>query len=450
MIEDPSRQGQALQRAERQLAFSRTTTGLLTSPTLSLEERLQQSLALLLAEIRARTGSIMLLSPDGKKLTVMAATRKEIVGHTQDIRPDSVSGLVCNSRAPLLVEDITKDHRFPHRSDKYKTNSFLSVPMLALDGVGLIGVINASDQESGQPFTQQDLETLVAYSAWIAPLIENSCLMSQVERERIRYKEIAEELELKQKELLINSAERSELVEMVVHDFKSPLSAIISNLDLLRFLGLKEGQEPIVQTAFEGGKKLLDMINDFLDVARLDHWQNERGQLLSLDLYPIIMDTADEVRPVALAKSVDIRVTEPRPLIVLGDPMLLQHLIQNLLTNAVKYTPEHGSIEIGWEILPSRRSGDLCSTVAKVYIQDTGIGVPAKLKRSIFEKFKRGNREADAKIQGTGIGLFICQRIVTMLKGRIWVEDNLPCGSRFCFTLFAPEGPITDCPVDTV
>lgn len=79
--------------------------------------------------------------------------------------------------------------------------------------------------------------------------------------------------------------ERQELVQMVVHDFKSPLSAIISNLDLLKYIGLSDQQKPIVDTALNGAKKLLDMINEFLQIARVDQFQKEKKLNLSLCLF---------------------------------------------------------------------------------------------------------------------------------------------------------------------
>ncbi|MFP4072104.1 MAG: ATP-binding protein [Desulfovibrionales bacterium] len=429
---------QELERTRRYLAFIRTITGILTGPELSLEEKLSRSLRLILGEILARTGSIMLLSDDGTELRVVAATREDLIDRVQLLRPDSVSGYVCRTKAPLLVEDMAMDERFPSRAN-YATASFLSVPMLSVADNRLIGVINASDRDQGGAFTPENMETVLSYASWVGPLLENSCLVARLENEKDRYMEIAEELSLKQKEILIASTERSELVEMVVHDFKSPLSAVITNLDLLRFIGLAEDQEPIVETALGGARKLLDMINNFLEIARLDHFQTEGNQLKVVDVNPVLEDLLEDLRPLFKQKSLRLTLLNPSPVRVLGDDSLLHHLFQNLLSNALKYTPPHGEVRIGWETASSHRRGDETSKLVHFFVEDTGIGISDELKATLFRKFRRGNRSADAGVDGSGIGLFICQKILTILKGRIWIEDVHPRGTRFCFTLFSPD-----------
>ena len=424
-----------LQERERQLAFIRKVTGILTSLDLPLERKLRESLGLILAEIKAKTGSIMLLEEGGNHLKIVAATKEELIGRIQDLGEDTVSAHVCRSRAPLLIKDISADQRFRLRS-RYATTSLISVPLFSVEEDRLVGVINASDHQDNSPFTVDNMETVIGYASWVSPLLENSFLLSRLREEKERYRVIAEELSLKQKEILIASTERSELVEMVVHDFKSPLAAIISNLDLLRYVGLFEEQKPIVDTALGGAKKLLEMINDFLEIARLDHLCNDSKRFQPIAVHPVLSILLQELAPVARGKRIEMRIPA-EDLVVFAEPTLLHHLFLNLLTNALKYTPEGGRISVSWEILPYRR-GDGAQRVIRFTVEDTGIGIPDEIKGEIFQKFRRGNRKEDLRLDGSGIGLFICQKIVTILKGRIWVEDAVPQGSRFCFTLFSP------------
>jgi signal transduction histidine kinase len=429
---------QELQERERQLAFIRKITGILTSPDLPLEQKLKESLRLILDEIGARTGSIMLLEEGGRLLKIVAATREELIGRSQEMTEDSVSAHVCRSRTPLLIKDIAADPRFRLRSG-YSTTSLISAPLLSVEEDRLVGVINASDHQDSNPFTPGNLETVLRYTTWISPLLENSFLLSRLREEKDRFKIIAEELSLKQNEILIASTERSELVEMVVHDFKSPLAAIISNLDLLHYVGLYDEQKPIVDTALGGAKRLLEMINDFLEIARLDHLCNDPKRFHSVAVIPVLTELLKELAPVSKSKRIDMRISSRDDVTVIAEPTLLHHLFQNLLSNALKYTPEEGRIRIGWEMLPPQRRGDKSLQLIRFSVEDNGIGIPNEIKEDIFKKFKRGNRLEDFGLDGSGIGLFICQKIMTILKGRIWVEDAIPRGSRFCFTLFAPD-----------
>jgi signal transduction histidine kinase len=428
---------QKLQERERQLAFIRKITGILTGLDQPLEQKLKESLCLILDEIKAQTGSIMLLEEGGRSLKIVAATRKELIGRSQDLGEDTVSAHVCRNRSPLIVKDIATDTRFRLRNG-YTTTSLISVPLLSIEEDRLVGVINASDHHNNNPFTTDNLETVIGYASWVSPLLENSFLLSRLREEKDRYRIIAEELSLKQSEILIASTERSELVEMVVHDFKSPLAAIISNLDLLRYVGLFDEQKPIVDTALGGAKKLLEMINDFLEIARLDHLCNDTQRFQPIAVRSVLAGLLQDLAPVSRGKRIDMSIQGSDDIAVIAEPTLLHHLFQNLLSNALKYTPEGGRIRIGWEVLPSQRRADGIQKVVRFVVEDTGIGIPNEIKAEIFQKFRRGNRKEDIGLDGSGIGLFICQKIVTILRGRIWVEDAQPSGSRFCFTLFAP------------
>jgi signal transduction histidine kinase len=428
-----------LQERERQLAFITKVTGVLTGFQRPLELKLQASLGLILEQVRARAGSIMLLENGGSTLKIVAATRKQLVGRTQHLSEDSVSAHVCRTRSPLLIRDIAKDARFRLRQG-YTTNSLLSVPLHSVEEGHMLGVINASDHQESSPFTADDLDTVIRYATWISPLLESSILLTKLKGEKDRYRATAEELSLKQQEIMISSTERSELVEMVVHDFKSPLTAIISNLDLLRYVGLLEEQRPIVEIALGGAKRLLEMINDFLEITRLDHLCTETRRFQPVAVRPVLELLLQELTPVSNGKRIRMGIANSDDISVLAEPTLLHHLFQNLLSNALKYTPEGGRIHVGWKRSPSSSPGDGVREEVRFTVEDSGIGIPNEIKDKIFQKFTRGNRKEDIRLDGSGLGLFVCRKIVTLLRGAIWVEDAQPQGSRFCFTLLTPPG----------
>ncbi|WP_457571776.1 GAF domain-containing sensor histidine kinase [Desulfovulcanus sp.] len=428
-------------RGRCELKFVRRMINVLTDPKLRLTQKLDQSLALILKKISARQGSIMLLDKEDNQLIVLAATKKDIVGKGQSIDCSAISGYVFKTGEPLLIGDINKDPRFRPRTrtKNYRTDSLLCVPLIS-PHQDVIGVINASDRLDDTSFTQNDLGLLLKFANYLCPLVENSYLLHKLREEREKYKRLAQELELKQRELMITYTERSELVQMVVHDFKSPLSAVISNLDLLKYIGLKEDQEPVVNTAMEGAEKLLEMINGFLEVAKLDHWQECKGKLGPTAILPIVRQEVEGIEPIAKAKQIDVQITNEEDVLVFGDPALLSHLVQNLLSNAVKYTPREGKVRVFWEVKTGKRKTDRYNKIVKFCVQDNGPGVPDDLKKVIFNRFTRAKRHKG--IQGTGIGLFICSRIATLLGGKIWVEDVRevqPKGSCFCVTLYALE-----------
>lgn len=418
--------------------FLKAMTAILASRAMTLAQKLDNGGRLIQDTVRAGQASVMLYDAETNQLKVVAATRPEIVGMTQTLSPDSVSGYVCTAKEPLLITDIATDCRFPCRASSYRTTSLISVPLLCGQS-SVIGVINVSDKDGGEPFSKDDLDVLLEYAGWITPLIETLCVQDRLEKEKERYRELAQELEAKQQELLIASTERAELVQMVVHDFKSPLSAVISNMDLLSFLGPSEAQKPIIETAFKGASKLLEMIDEFLHLARLDEWQGRGAEPRPVNLSALVQAEVDAQLPVARSKDIRIENRCAVEAAVWGDEVLFGHLIQNLISNAVKYTPDNGRIILGMETWASRRASDPGQTVLKFFVEDDGPGIEDAYKERIFEKFVRTDTSRQSGIKGTGVGLFICRKIVTMFRGKIWVEDAAPHGSRFCVIFFVAE-----------
>lgn len=418
--------------------FLRSMMAILASRSMTAAEKLHCGGMLIQSRIKSRNASVMLYDEDKKELKVVAASRKEIVGLNQPLSAQSISGYVCTHKVPLLIKDIDTDSRFCCRNGSYTTKSLISVPLFSDQGQ-IIGVINVSDKEGGGPFTEADLSALLEYAGWITPLIESLAIFEKLETEKVRYQELAQELEIKQKELIIASTERSELVQMVVHDFKSPLSAVISNMDLLSYLGPSESQKPIIETAFKGATKLLEMIDEFLHIARVDECEEKGVVIRPVSFLPLVSRQIEALLPLAREKNMVIENGCHLDVEVLGDPMLLGHLVQNLISNAIKYTPANGVITIGMGTWESRRTGDPTHTVLKFWVEDNGEGVEDRYKESIFDKFVRTEKSVESGIKGTGIGLFICRKIATMFGGKIWVEDVMPHGSRFCVILFIPE-----------
>lgn len=410
----------------------------LTDRTASLTERLDKSLKMILEGIRANNGSIMIANEQGTELTVLASTKKHIINKKQPVNPKSISGKSFLSQKPVFIQDIHQDPDFAPkaRPENYLTSSLMSIPLISVGDNSSYGVVNASDRHDNTCFEPGDLELLMDYSTWISPILQNSFLMDVLSQEKDRYKALSSELELKQKQLMTANAQRSELVQMVVHDFKSPLSAVISNLELLSYIGMTEEQKPVVSTAQDGSQKLLEMINDFLELARADEFM-ESTEFQDISLKEVALKEVDIARPVAKAKNISLELISDKDVIVWGQKKMIHHLVSNYISNALKYTPENGSVKMSWKLKKSTRLTDKYPGVVTFCVEDNGEGVPDDMKQSVFDKFFRMKK--DVKIQGTGVGLYICGRIADMLGGKVWVEDANPCGSgsRFCATMFS-------------
>ncbi|GAU08835.1 GAF domain-containing sensor histidine kinase [Desulfoplanes formicivorans] len=413
---------------------------LLSRNDLPFGEKLQQGLLILLQRMGAERGSIMLLTDDQTRLEVMASSKPSLVGLVQDIREDTVSGHVLATGEPLLIRDILGDERFKPRGVSYKTTSLISVPLRSAQGGHVLGVVNVSDRQDGISFDSDDANLLQTYAGWISPLLENCRLFEQVRQEKDRYKVLARELEHKRNELLVSTMERADLVQMVVHDFKSPLSAIIATYDLLLYMGVNAKQRRIIANGLEGAKNLRKMINDFLETARVQELQSDVFRLAPVDISLVIQQEVERIQIVLKQRNLILQVSTGSNVLVSGDSSLLAHLFQNLLSNAVKYTPAGGQIRVQLVRGKGHRGTDRQGSYVKFWVEDSGMGVPDVSKHHVFERFARASQAVDQGIQGAGVGLYMCRKIVRLLGGSIWVEDSELGGAKFCVELPAIAG----------
>lgn len=417
---------------------------LLSRHDLSFEDKLQKGLLVLLERIGAERGSIMLLTDDRNSLEVMASSKPSLIGLVQEVREDTVAGHVLASGEPLLIRDIVHDERFKARGVAYKTTSLVSVPLRSSQEGQILGVVNVSDRQDGISFDAKDADLLQAYAGWIAPLLENCRLLEQVRQEKDRYKVLARELEHKRDELLISTMERADLVQMVVHDFKSPLSAIIATYDLRLYMGVDEKQQHIIANGLEGAKNLRQMIDDFLETARRQELQGDAVGLVPVDIARVIHKEVEGMRPVFEQRNLILQVAVDNNVLVSGEPSLLAHLVQNLLSNGVKYTPKGGLMRIQLVRGQEHGGSDPKANHVTLWVEDSGMGVPDASKEQIFERYARTSQAVEQGIQGTGVGLYMCRKIVRLLGGTIRVEDSGLGGAKFCVDLPAFGGEIHD------
>ena len=219
---------------------------------------------------------------------------------------------------------------------------------------------------------------------------------------------------------------RSEFVSMVSHDLRSPLTTIRGYVELLPRVGpLTPQQAEFVNRVGQSMKTITDLIGDLLDVGRL-----EAG--LDLEFEPcqmeeIVQRSLEAVRMSADEKhhQLSLEVAPDLPLLI-GNPRRLEQVVMNLFTNAIKYTPEGGKIEVS--LKPD-------GTYLMFRVTDNGIGIPLEDQPRVFDKFYRVHSEDTAQISGTGLGLSIVKSIVEKHGGRVWVESKPSQGSAFTVLL---------------
>lgn len=220
---------------------------------------------------------------------------------------------------------------------------------------------------------------------------------------------------------------RDNLVHLIVHDMRSPLTAIQGFLNLLEkhAASLKPQCADYIRLSQAGAVKLIDMVNSLLDVSKMESGQMQLHPV-PCDLGKIITDVFANLASLRDKRTLASRV-EIGTITVTADEGLLTRIIQNIVSNGLKYTsPDRGVIEVIAE------SADGLTTVR---IHDNGVGIPPQFHKVIFEKFGRVEAEANKQRHSTGLGLALCRLAVEAHGGRIGVESQPGSGSTFWFTL---------------
>jgi len=230
------------------------------------------------------------------------------------------------------------------------------------------------------------------------------------------------------------SKAKTEFLSRVSHELRTPLNAILGFGQLLDRQGPTETQRPRIRHILSAGKHLLGLINEVLDISRI-----EAGKL-HLSVEPVaVADTLEEaldlMRPLAAERKIELRaeVEMDAAVYVMADRQRFKQVLLNMLTNAVKYTPESGQVAVSYY-----SNGD---NNIRITVSDTGPGIPAEKLGRLFMPFERLGAE-QSNVEGTGLGLALSQRLMHAMGGAIGVESSAPRGSKFWVELPRTESPL--------
>jgi signal transduction histidine kinase len=325
-------------------------------------------------------------------------------------------GQAAVAREPIQVPDITATGAYggPLRDilPRAGYRAALGVPLFReeriLGGLALV-------RKSPGAFRPATIELLRTFAAQSALAIQNARLFR--------------ELEGKSAELEAASRHKSEFLANMSHELRTPLNAIIGFSEVLseRMFGeLNPKQIEYVQDIHASGRHLLSLINDILDLSKIEagRMELELGRFslpAALENALTLVRERAERHGLVIGLAVDPRVGE-----LTGDERKIKQILLNLLSNAVKFTPEGGRIEVA--AVPA-------DGVVEISVSDTGIGIKAADQEIIFEEFRQAGGDYARKREGTGLGLALARRFVELHGGRIWVKSEVGKGSTFTFTI---------------
>jgi signal transduction histidine kinase len=379
-----------LERYQRMLDISRDLASTLNLDTLL--ERIVHAAADL---SDSQAASILLYDQVKNQLHFEATTNlDEPVQRGIEVPVDSsVAGWIVINRVPIIVADVKDDPRHcgnVAKKTNVQTHSLLGVPLITKDKV--IGVLEAINKREGV-FDLEDQNILTILGAQAAVAIENARLFQQ-----------------------------SDMLSELMHEFRAPLSMMQTAAQLfLRPELSSEERNHVAEIILQETRRLSDMTASYLDLARMEsgriqfHWQQVDLRTLLPECVALMSNKVQE-------KGLELSVSLPKELATVGaDPERLKQVMINLISNAIKYTPAPGRIDISVY--------ETCDHMV-LEVQDTGIGIPAASLQHLFQKFYR-IPESEKMAHGSGLGLSICKRIIDAHGGQIEVKSEMGAGTTF-------------------
>ncbi len=376
------------------------------------------------ALIEADSYSVALLETEQHKLVTRAILQKP--GHearnTQFQENDSVTSWVAQYREALVINDAIHDSRFQD-TDQALTGSVACVPLI--DSDNFIGTLTVRSAATGA-FGSHEIQLLTIFAEQSALTINNALQAELARRDVARMK--------------------ANFLSMITHELRSPLNSINGYLDLaLEGIAgeLNQQQREFVQRARAGSEHLYALIEDLLLISRADAGQLRLNRERT-SLPEIVANAVEDLQLIAMDNGISMRVeiTDDFPPMY-ADAIRLQQVLRNLISNALRFTPQGGDVIISARII-NKRSDALSTTSTRtledqrqieVQVRDTGYGIAPDYQERIFDRFYQIPMVDAGRSSGQGLGLAIVKLIVELHRGRVTVESVPGAGSIFKFTL---------------
>jgi signal transduction histidine kinase len=251
-----------------------------------------------------------------------------------------------------------------------------------------------------------------------------------------------------EQEIKVASELKDQFIAGISHELRNPLTNVFGWLEILIDYHEEldgETQMRFLGRAMYGCQELIQIVNSVLDATRVGRGMGT-AQLTAVSLNSLVQSVLDNMNP-HVTENYHIKTVMEKEFVALADPQYVRQIVQNLLSNAFKYSPKQSTVTVSIH-RSSHQSADSSSAETNdlsICVKDTGLGIPPEEIPQLFQKFARLQR--DHSVRGTGLGLYLCKQLVESMGGRIWVESTgiVGEGSSFFFTLQQPS-PIVDIP----
>ncbi|NJO48438.1 MAG: response regulator [Leptolyngbyaceae cyanobacterium RM2_2_4] len=360
----------------------------------------------------------------------LAATNQEVFHTDSLIEYYSDAKLFQDKGAGVLAISISVRHMTYHiiwfRPEQSYTVHWAGNPN---DGISVSqeGIVRLSPRGSFEQWKELVQDRSLPWQTLeieAAQELRYSLLIAALETSQVALQKVAAQAEK------ANQA-KSEFLANMSHEIRTPMNAILGFAQLLEVSALDTEQQQYLQLITRSGENLLAIINDILDLSRLEAGELQANST-QFALRSVVEDLIQLFRPQADEKglSLNAAIAPDIPPLLIGPVDRLQQVLTNLIRNAIKFTPA-GKVVLHIE---SKPQSDNSTTILQFRVQDSGIGIAPADQSRIFDPFTQVETTATRQYEGTGLGLSICRKLVQLMDGEIGVSSILGQGSTFWFT----------------
>jgi signal transduction histidine kinase len=399
---------QKIQQLERLVEVNRILSSTLELPKL-LEALADTASELTMSE----TASILLYDSKKNELKFEAIPGRSTAINNLSVPIDSsAAGWVLTNNRPLVIQDAANDPRICRSVDQalnFTTKSLIAVPLQVKQKP--IGVLEAVNKKNNHHYTEDDINLLENLGCQAAIAIENARMV--------------EELRMANSEMMRHTKVKSDFIAIASHELRTPLGLILGHATFLKEYIPDQHQEQI-EVIIRSAMRLKTIIEDLSTIAHKEQGQS-RIRRAPFSISEMVASTSAQFQAEADKKKIELGFDVPvEELMLEGDKEKIQIILTNLVRNALTFTDAGGQIGIKAE----KDSGYI-----KVYVVDTGVGIPEEEQNRIFERFYQVESHLTRRHGGMGLGLSIAKGMVELHNGQIWVESKVGMGSLFCFML---------------
>ena len=371
--------------------------------------------------IGAESGSISLMAEDGLRMINVYTYNDDLTLNAIVPRGQGLTWLVYDSSASIIVDEYAEHPDAMPVWVASGLHAFMGVPIQT--NRKKFGVLAAYNRNPIKKFSARDLSLMEAVAQEVAIAIQNAWLYADLQKELEERKRVELEREAMYKDLEAKNAELERFTYTVSHDLKSPLVTIGGFLGFIEE-DIKRGDlNSIVRSTErigEAAKKMRRLLDELLELSRIGRLANPS---VEVPFEKLAREAVELVQGELTSKQVEVQIEAGLP-IVFVDKMRMVEVLQNLISNAIKFMGGQSQpvIEIGQKEINHQKV---------LFVRDNGIGIASEYHDRIFGLFNK----LDQFSEGTGIGLTLVKRIIEVHGGKIWVESKLGKGATFFFTL---------------